>query len=471
MAKRTSCSMLMSSASARTPAFPANFSQPHSEVGERVMTWQQQLARTSDGHERGRQHPMTWIDDLQAAGDHATRVKGDLEYFSQYLKIRPKVGSLAPFTLNAAQLELHRIIEEQKAKTGRVRVVVLKARQLGVSTYVASRFYHRTVSHPGLRTIIVAHKVDASRNLFGIVKRFHTCLPDDLRPSIAVSNAEELIFDRLDSGYICTVATTEGAGRSATAQLLHASETAFWPDLQTQWASVMQTVPDMDGTEIIVETTACGFNDFYKLWRKAEAGESEFMPIFLPWTVAPEYRAKPSDDFEMTGAEKRLAELHKLDIEQVVWRRNKISQLGGEELFCQEYPLTASEAFIAAQFDSFITPDLVVRARKEEIEPYGDLILGVDPAGGGTDFTAIAWRRGHCITKIEKRRDLDTMQVCGWIGKIIREDKPARVNVDISGLGIGIHDRLIEQHPSGLIRGLSHKLINRSVRDLASARP
>jgi hypothetical protein len=300
---------------------------------------------------------MTWIDDLQSAGDHATKVKGDLPYFSQYLKIRPKVGSLAPFTLNAAQLELHRIIEEQRAKTGRVRVVVLKARQLGVSTYVASRFYHRTVSHPGLRTIIVAHKVDASRNLFQIVKRFHDHLPDDLRPSIAVSNAEELIFDRLDSGYLVTVATTEGAGRSATAQLLHASETAFWPDLQTQWAALLQTIPDADGTEIILETTANSYNDFFKLWRKAEAGESEFMPVFLPWSVAPEYRAKVGDDFEMTGAEKRLAELYDLDIEQIAWRRNKISQLGSEEYFQQEYPLNASEAFISAQFDSFIPAD------------------------------------------------------------------------------------------------------------------
>jgi len=94
-------------------------------------------------------------------------------------------------------------------------------------------------------------------------------------------------------------------------------------------------------------------------------------------------------------------------------------------------------------------------ARKEEIEPYGDLILGVDPAGGGTDFTAIAWRKGHTVTKIEKRRDLDTMQTCGWIGKIIREDKPKRVNIDISGLGIGIHDRLLEQHSMGLIRGVN----------------
>jgi hypothetical protein len=108
---------------------------------------------------------MSWIDDLRSAGDHATKIKGDLPYFSQYLRIRPKVGSLAPFVLNPAQRELHRLIEEQKAKTGRVRAVVLKARQLGVSTYVAARFYHRTVNAPGLRTVILGHKVDASRNL------------------------------------------------------------------------------------------------------------------------------------------------------------------------------------------------------------------------------------------------------------------------------------------------------------------
>jgi hypothetical protein len=207
------------------------------------MTWQQQVARASDGHEKGRQHPMTWIDDLRSAGDHATKVKTDLPYFAQSLRIRPKTGSLVSFTLNPAQLELHKLIEEQKAKTGRVRVVVLKARQMGVSTYAAARFYHRTISNPGLRTIIIGHKVDASRNLFQIVKRFHDHLPEDLRPSIGVSNAEELVFDKIDSGYLVTVATTEGAGRSATAQMLHGSETAFWPDLPTQLASVMQTVP------------------------------------------------------------------------------------------------------------------------------------------------------------------------------------------------------------------------------------
>jgi hypothetical protein len=96
---------------------------------------------------------------------------------------------------------------------------------------------------------------------------------------------------------------------------------------------------------------------------------------------------------------------------------------------------------MASNFDSFITADLVIRARKEEIEPYGPLLIGVDPAGKGADSTAIAWRQGHCITKIEKRHGLDTMEVAGLVAKIIREEKPAKVNIDVGGLGVGVYDQ------------------------------
>ena len=101
---------------------------------------------------------------------------------------------------------------------------------------------------------------------------------------------------------------------------------------------------------------------------------------------------------------------------------------------------------MASNFDSFITADLVMRARKvKDIEPYGPLIIGVDPAGMGADSTAIAWRQGHCIKKIEKRHGLDTMEVAGLVAKIIREDKPVKVNIDVGGLGVGVADRLEEQ--------------------------
>ena len=176
--------------------------------------------------------------DEQTRREAAARAPGDLEYFARYaLKLRPKIGALEPFLFNPTQRKLHAIIEEQKAKTGRVRVIVLKARQLGVSTYVAARLFHRTIFNPGLRTIIIGHEKRSSSNLFQIVKRFHEHMPADMRPALGTSNAEALLFDKIDSGYIVSVATAEGAGRSSTAQNLHASEAAFWPDLPVQMAS------------------------------------------------------------------------------------------------------------------------------------------------------------------------------------------------------------------------------------------
>jgi len=98
----------------------------------------------------------------------------------------------------------------------------------------------------------------------------------------------------------------------------------------------------------------------------------------------------------------------------------------------------------------------VICARKERIEPYGPLIVGVDPAGMGADRTSIAWRQGHVITKVESRRGLDTMETTGWVARIIREDRPAKVNIDVGGLGIGIYDRLIEQgHSRSLINAVN----------------
>jgi hypothetical protein len=400
---------------------------------------------------------LNWNSIIEA-GTHEIRLKADLEYFAaQHLKIRPKAGSLAPFVFNAAQTELHRRLEEQKAKTGKVRAIVLKARQMGISTYVSARYFRQTIANPGLRCAILGHERAASRNLFGLVKRFYDHLPDDQKPSLGTSNAEELIFDCIDSGYLVSVATLEGSGRSSTAQLLHASEAAFWASLQEQLAALMQTVPDIDGSEIIVETTGNQFGDeFHQFWRRAEAGDSEFIPIFLPWSIDPTYRAKLPEDFTMTAEEERLAELHKLDNPQIAWRRSKISQLGSEDYFKREYPLTPDEAFMASQFDSFITADLVMAARKEtDVEAYGPLLIGVDPAGMGDDSTAIAWRQGHAITKIERRRHLSTMEIAGWIAKIIRDEQPAKVCLDTGGLGVGIYDRLVEQGHGDVVTAIN----------------
>ena len=158
----------------------------------------------------------------------------------------------------------------------------------------------------------------------------------------------------------------------------------------------------------------------------------------------------------MDADEKALVELHCLDAEQINWRRSKIGQLGSGQWFSQEYPLTASEAFISSTFNSFIPAEIVIKARREKVDPYGPLIVGVDPAGMGADRTAIAWRQGRRITKIEARRGIDTMEIAGLVAKIIRDDKPAKVNIDVGGLGVGVYDRLVELgHSRSLVQAVN----------------
>jgi len=388
-----------------------------------------------------------WITAIRGDIEHAERLECDLPYFAERcLKLRPKTGGMEPFVFNPAQLELHRRLEEQKAKTGKVRAVVLKARQMGISTYIAARFYKRTIQNPGLRTIIIAHEKPASNNLFKLVKRFNDHMPAELKPSVGISNAQELIFDKIDSGYGVSVATEDGAGRSDTSQMLHASEASRWVSMGEQLSALLQTVPRIDGSEIVIETTGNEFGDeFHQFWRATEAGENEFIGVFLPWTLDPAYRATPPEDFSRTDEEATLAELHGLDDEQLYWRRLKISEMRDEDRFKSEYPLTPDEAFLASHFDSFIGRDLVMNARKQKIDGAGPLVIGVDPAGKGADATAIAWRRGSCVEKIEKRRQLSTMEVAGWVARIIADEKPAKVSIDVGGLGVGVADRLEEQ--------------------------
>lgn len=390
-----------------------------------------------------------WLTQLRETADHETKMAGDLEYFAaQRLKVRPKAGGTVPFVWNAAQRKLHAILEEQKVKTGNVRAVILKGRQMGVSTYVAARFYRHVTTNPGLRCSIIAHEVPASRNLYGIVRRYHDNMPAEEKPSTGTANAEELIFDKIDSGYLVSVANPEGSGRSATVQLVHGSEVAFWADLAEQTSALLQAVPDGAGSEVIFESTANAFGDqFHKLWRKAEAGESEFLPIFLPWSVEPGYRAELPEGFTKTAEETELAKLHGLDDKQIAWRRNKIRGfMGDEKRFKREYPLTAAEAFQAAEFDSFINQDDVLRARKNrEVEPYGDLILGVDIARKGKDSTVLAWRQGRVVTRIERHKGLDLMQVAGIVAKAIDKHSPQRCFLDETGLGAGVLDRLHER--------------------------
>lgn len=391
---------------------------------------------------------MDWINDLRSAGESAMRLATDLPFAcEQLLRIRPKTGGLVPFVLNPAQIKLHNLLEAQKAETGKVRAVIVKGRQQGSSTYVTARHFRAVTANPGTRCMIVTHETAATRGLFAMVKRFNEHLPPEHKLSVGTDNSESLIFDKIDSGYQVATATEQGVGRSGTANYLHCSEAAHYHDLQEQLSSLFQILPDEPGTESILESTALAYGDaFHQFFLKAVAGENGYRAIFIPWMLSSEYAMPCEDGFNLTAEETELCALHGLTAEQCAWRRLKVAQMGTAEMFNREFPVDASSAFQASKFDSWIPANLVLRARKEkDAEAYGPLILGVDVARFGPDASAIAWRKGRVITKIEKQRGLDTMQVAGWVAELIRTEKPARVNIDVGGLGAGVVDRLMEQ--------------------------
>lgn len=378
-------------------------------------------------------------------------------YAPRCLFIRTKAGTVAPLKLNRAQQYIHQRLEAQRAETGRVRALILKGRQQGCSTYVGARFYHQTTHRKGLRTFILTHEDAATQNLFEMAHRYHEHCNPLVKPSTGASNAKELIFDRLDSGYKVGTAGTKGAGRSSTIQLFHGSEAAFWPNAESHAAGVLQAVPDAPGTEVILESTANGVgNFFYDKWKDAEIGRGDFIAIFVPWFWQDEYRKTPAPGFELAEDELEYAAQYGLNVEQMAWRRNKLAELKDASLFKQEYPATAAEAFQVSGHDGLIKPELIVRARKRQIEDsYGPLVIGFDPAWTGGDRHAMAWRRGRKLIRLEARTHLDTMQAAGWAKQVIDKDNPRRFFVDVGGVGAGVYDRLCEMGYTRIVRAVN----------------
>jgi hypothetical protein len=254
-----------------------------------------------------------------------------------------------------------------------------------------------------------------------------------------------LNFDLLDSGYKVGTARTKGTGRSSTLQFFHGSEVGHWANADEHAAGVMQAVPDLPGTEMYLESTGNGpGNFFHRTWQQAEAGESDFVPVFIPWFWQDEYRRAPEAGFAASPEEAALKSFFGLDDAQLSWRRAKIVELGSETLFKQEYPCTAAEAFQFSGTESFIPAELILKARKENVMPAGPLVVGVDPARFGDDRTAIAFRRTRKVTKVDCYTKKDTMEVAGICSRILKNHQPAMMFIDVVGIGAGVVDRLRE---------------------------
>lgn len=377
----------------------------------------------------------------------------DFKKFAQkFLVIRTKSGKPEPFVFNRAQTYLDKRLEAQRIATGKVRAVICKGRQQGCSTLIQGRFFHKVVTTRGKKAFILTHDKEATKNLFTMAVRFNENIEKGLIPEPDTENAKELYFREFDSGYSVGTAGNKSVGRSQTIQLFHGSEVGFWSYAEDHAKGILQAVSDEPGTEIILESTANGIgNYFHSRWVTAMSGDSEYQAIFLPWYWQDEYKST-AEGFLRTEEEDYIFSLYSddgLTNEHLAWRRNKISGLSkdydaGLEQFKQEYPFSATEAFLNPISNVFINARFVTKARKADVEPNGALIIGVDVAVSNTDRTAIIRRKGRLAYNLEKLANHNTMEICGRLKRIIMEEKPVKVYIDCIGIGAGVVDRMQE---------------------------
>jgi len=269
-------------------------------------------------------------------------------YARSALKIRTKAGEVAPLSLNPAQQILDEAVQKQLKSEGKIRIIILKARQQGLSTYTGGYLYFAVSQQKARKAMVITHHADSTRALFDMTKRFHEHCPEILKPHTKYSSRRELSFDVLDSSYVVATAGGDSVGRGETLTHVHASELAFWPKSTAQdiWNGLLQAVPNAPQTAVFIESTANGVTGiYYDLWKGAVEGTNGFVPVFIPWYTDPTYIEDVPDNFERTPEEEDLADKYNLTDGQLMFRRRKIAQ-NGIDLFRQEYPAEPEEAFL-----------------------------------------------------------------------------------------------------------------------------
>jgi len=287
------------------------------------------------------------------------------QFIEDNLWIRTKEGNLVKLKLNYTQRYVMGVIEKCWKEGKPVRLIILKARQEGISTLIEAVIFTLSILNKYTRSKIVSYDEDSAINLYQMSERYYRNLPDELKPATKYYTKRSLVFqdtrnpkNSLDSEILIDTAQNTNVGRSETIQNIHLSEIALMAKAKAVMNSAKQAVPKGPNSMLVIESTAKGAGDYFNSeWNRAKAGESDFIPVFIPWFWHEEYQMEVPEGFEPTdreheiyGNERELIEAYGLSFRQLAWRRWCIRNNcdGDLDIFKQEYPSNDTEAFIAS---------------------------------------------------------------------------------------------------------------------------
>ncbi len=260
-----------------------------------------------------------------------------------------------------AQNEFIREVEYQHNSGRPIRIIVLKGRQVGISTVTEALLFLWCFFFPGSNVLVMSKDRESSEGLFEMTKLYWDMWPFKTLFTTTRASTRRLSWAETLSNFRVESAKGKEVGRGGTFQAVHMSEVAFWENVELA-GGLMNAIPNRHGTAVILESTANGVGGwFYDEWMKAVRGDSDFVPLFFPWFLHREYiiRHTTLTSGELTSVERSLVRNFNLSLGQLAWRRRKIRESNGDEdLFKQEYPCTWMEAFLSTGDNVFALESL-----------------------------------------------------------------------------------------------------------------
>lgn len=345
--------------------------------------------------------------------------------FQGCAKILDKRKLLVPAIAKPWQLELDEALEKQRAAGLPMRVLILKARKLGMSTWIALKFLQRVTQLADQAAVVVAQDVNTAGEILQMARRAYANLPteDQLGMGFAIkpgligvgetkNGRQHMIFGeqsrvrRMEGAMGSSIfeidtAGSPTSGRGTTPNLLHLSEVAFWESEQAtrKMLAMLEALPYEQETICAIESTANGLNHFYRRWISAREGSTDpvrgevYTPIFVPWWRDPdcsmrfptaeererfiESIGRTADLGELAEDEPMLVQLYGATPEQLLWRRMKIQEQPDKSVqtFNQENPHSDEVAFIGSGRTVF--PSILITKAIKAAEAAPEPVSGV----------------------------------------------------------------------------------------------
>jgi len=417
------------------------------------------------------------------------RCERSFTYFAEhYLRVKSKTAvGFPPLTLNRVQRYLFDRMKAQHKRTGFIRQIWGKARQVGASTLSGSMMLHRTAFRNYYNSFVMSYDEPTAIERFDAMAKFYANLPAPLKPRAEYLSKFKMDFPDRHGRILAGHSRNKNVGAGEMNHFVHMTEAARYPNAQDVQSSFFPTFSEARGVDpsiVIIESTSFYGGEWFKRFAEAARdGKTEFEFHFIPWYMHELYQRPVPSDFTLTAEERHLMEvIPDLTPANIVWWRNERSKYAAEpERFLENFPMTWEESWIIPGGTTRTFEDSTLDYLADHIRPgtrhlatneglrrsYGGALevweapqdgvfydIGIDPAGGHDgDWTALEVVRRDTLEQVAEARghwnpaDEDFLDLVFWTGMIYNR---AQLIPDVTG-GWGhalLHDLQRRDYPN-----------------------